>query len=188
MESQPTDAKGIEDTIRFILDYIGEDVAREGLRNTPARVIRSWAYLFKGYKEDPEKLMTVFTEGACDEMVILKGVEFYSTCEHHMLPFFGTISIGYIPRGRVIGVSKLARLVEVYARRLQTQEKMTSQIASIIMRQLKPLGVMVICQAKHLCMIARGVQKQNSVLVTSAVRGVFREKIEAREEFLRLAQ
>jgi len=171
--------------IKLLIDYIGDDPEREGLKDTPRRVIESYSELFSGYEQRPEKLFITFKDGTCDEMIVLKEVDFFSMCEHHMLPFFGTVSIGYIPNGRIIGVSKLARLVEVYARRLQVQERMTSQIADTIVEHLKPLGVIVICSAQHLCMIARGVKKQNAIMTTSAIRGAFKD-IDARQEFLNL--
>jgi len=169
-----------------ILKFIGEDPEREGLKETPKRIVKSWKKLFGGYDQDPKDIMKTFTEGVCDEMVILKNIEFYSTCEHHFLPFFGKISIGYIPHKKVIGISKLARLVEIYSRRLQIQERMTDQIASCLEKYLQPLGVMVICEAQHFCMVARGVEKQNSIMVTSSLKGVFKKNIAAREELIRL--
>ena len=175
----------INKNVKEIIDFIGDDSNREGLLDTPSRVIKSWAHLYSGYKSDPATIMTTFTEGSCDEMVILKDIEFYSMCEHHMIPFFGKISIGYIPNGRVIGISKLARLVEIYARRLQIQEKMVGQIADALMEYLEPKGVMVVCEAKHLCMVARGVEKQNSIMITNAVRGNFKEQV-VKDEFLKI--
>lgn len=175
------------EAVTRIISAIGDDPQREGLLNTPQRVIRSWEKLYGGYREDPaEVLKTVFVEGSCDEMVVLKDIEFYSTCEHHMLPFFGKCSIGYIPSGRVVGVSKLARLVEVFARRLQIQERLTTQIADTLVQNLEPKGVMVVMEAQHFCMTARGVEKQDSIMVTSAVRGVFKDETAARSEFMRL--
>ena len=178
--------KSTELNLVEILKFIGEDPNREGLKETPKRIVKSWEKLFGGYAKDPKDIMKTFTEGVCDEMVILKNIEFYSTCEHHFLPFFGKISIGYIPKNKVIGISKLARLVEIYSRRLQIQERMTDQIASCLLEHLEPLGVIVVCEAKHLCMVARGVEKQNSVMVTSSIKGVFKKNIAAREEFMRL--
>ncbi len=168
-----------------ILGIIGDNPRREGLIETPKRVVNSWEQLFAGYGANVADVMKVFKEDACDEMVILKDIEFYSTCEHHMIPFFGKISIGYIPDGRVLGISKLARLVEIFARRLQIQEKLVGQIADAMMEHLKPKGVIVVAEAKHLCMVARGVEKQNSVMVTSAIRGEFKEH-DVRAEFLSL--
>lgn len=169
--------------LRELLGYIGEDPSREGLLETPMRIIKSWDKLFGGYRMNPRDVLKTFTEGSCDEMVVLKDIEFYSTCEHHLQPFFGTISIGYLPKGRVLGISKLARLVEVYARRLQIQEKLVAQIADSLMETLKPHGVMVVCKAKHLCISSRGIEKHNAVMVTSAIRGAFK-KMEVRNEFL----
>lgn len=185
METVYTNTQTIESSIREILSYIGDDPNREGLKDTPRRIIKSWDKLFGGYKKSLQDVAQVFKDGACDEMVILKDIEFYSTCEHHFLPFFGRIHIAYIPDGRVIGVSKLARLVEIFSRRLQIQERLVSQIADSIQQGLNPLGVMVVCEAQHFCMTCRGVEKQNSVMVTSAIRGVF-EQSEVRNEALRL--
>ncbi len=169
----------------LIFEYIGEDKNREGLRDTPKRVLQSWNTIFKGYKENPQEILgTVFEQGACDEMVILKGIEFYSTCEHHLLPFFGVVHIGYLPDKKVVGISKLARLTELFARRLQIQEQMTAQIADTLMNVLSPKGVMVVTEAKHMCMLLRGVQKQNSMMVTSALRGRFKVDAKTREEFM----
>ncbi|MBA7551863.1 GTP cyclohydrolase 1 [subsurface metagenome] len=176
----------IEDKIKDIIRFIGDDPNREGLKETPKRMIKSWKELFSGYKENPKELIKTFKEGTCNEMVILKDIDFFSMCEHHFLPFFGKIFLGYVPNGRVVGVSKLVRLIEVYSRRLQIQEKMTTEIADTLMDGLKPLGVMVVCKAQHLCMISRGVKKQNVIMVTSAVRGVFDKEIETRNEFMEL--
>jgi GTP cyclohydrolase I len=175
------------ENIKEILSYIGENPDREGLKETPKRVIKSWEKLFGGYKQNPASVLKTFTEGSCDEMVILKDIEFYSMCEHHLQPFFGTISIGYLPDKKVIGISKLARLVEIYSRRLQIQEKLVAEIADSLMKHLKPLGVMVVCKAKHMCICSRGVQKHNAEMITSALRGVFK-KNEVRQEFLQFVQ
>lgn len=180
-----TDAQDIKHSLKSILKYIGENPNREGLKETPNRMIRSWNELFAGYKQDPKDIMTTFQEGTCKEMVVLKDIEFFSTCEHHFIPFFGTVSIGYIPNEKVIGISKLARLVEIYARRLQIQERMTTQIADTLIEFLNPGGVMVVCKAQHLCMKARGI-KNNATMVTSAVRGVFKEDNIVRNEFMEL--
>jgi len=174
-------------SIRNILTYIGEDPSREGLKETPKRIIKSWDKLFSGYAKKPESVLKTFTEGSCKEMVILKDIEFYSMCEHHFMPFFGTISIGYLPNKKVIGISKLARLVEIYSRRLQIQEKLVAQIADSLMENLHPLGVMVVCKAKHMCICSRGVEKHNAEMITSALRGVF-DKHEVRQEFLQFVQ
>lgn len=177
----------ISQNICDILTYIGENPSREGLKETPKRMIKSWETLFKGYNQKPESVLKTFTEGSCEEMVILKDIEFYSMCEHHFMPFFGTISIGYLPNKKVIGISKLARLVEIYSRRLQIQEKLVAQIADSLMEHLNPLGVMVVCKAKHMCICSRGVQKHNAEMITSALRGVF-NKHEVRQEFLQFVQ
>lgn len=175
-----------EKHIKEVLSYIGEDVTREGLVETPKRIRKAYDEIFSGYKQDPKSLMKTFTEGSCREMVILKNCEFYSMCEHHMFPFFGHISIGYIPNGKVIGISKLARLVDCFAKRMQIQERLTSDIADTIMNELGALGVYVVCEGVHFCMRSRGVKKQDASMVTSAIRGVFAEDSEARTEFLSL--
>lgn len=174
----------IEKHIERILQYIGENTSREGLIETPKRMKKAYDEIFAGYKENPKDLMKTFKEGTCNEMVILKNCEFYSTCEHHFLPFFGHISIGYIPYKKVIGISKLARLVDCFSKRMQIQENMTTQIADCIMKELSARGVMVICEAQHFCMKSRGVKKQNASMVTSAIRGVFKDNIALRQEFL----
>lgn len=165
---------------------------REGLRDTPKRVVKSWIELYGGYALDPKKILqTTFKQEGYeyDEMVLLKDIELYSTCEHHMLPFYGRAHVAYIPNAnRVVGLSKLARLVDCFARRLQIQEKLTNQIADAIVECLEPMGAAVVVEAKHHCMCARGVGKQNSTMKTSALRGVFKEKNEVRQEFLRLTQ
>lgn len=186
MENKSTNTQNIENSLKNILTYIGEDINREGLIDTPKRIIKSWEKIFSGYKQKSENVLTAtFAEGKCDEMVILKDVEFYSTCEHHFLPFYGKVHIGYLPNNYVVGVSKLARLVEIYARRLQIQERMTACIADDIMKILEAKGAIVIVEAQHMCMTSRGVEKQNSKMITSAVRGTF-EKSEAKNEFLQL--
>jgi GTP cyclohydrolase I len=150
-------------------------------------VVRSWEELYSGYGQTAEKaLKTTFLEGACDEMVLLRNIDFYSTCEHHMLPFFGKVHIGYLPDKKVVGVSKLVRLVNVFARRLQIQERMTSEIADSFMEVVQPRGIMVVVEAQHFCMKARGVRLENSMMVTSALRGVFRDSPQSRPEFLAL--
>lgn len=176
-----------EEIVRAMLFEIGEDPTREGLKDTPKRVVKSWGELFRGYKQNPEEILsTCFTEGACDEIVILKDIQFSSMCEHHMLPFVGVAHVGYLPNNRVVGLSKLARLVDCFAKRLQIQEQFTQQIAKSIETVLRPLGVMVVVYAHHQCMSCRGVEKQNTVMVTSSVRGVFRDEPAARSEFLSL--
>ena len=176
--------------VQTILRHIGEDPEREGLERTPERVLKSWEKLYGGYTQDPTKILAAdFSSEGYDQMVVLEPIEFWSTCEHHMLPFFGTVAIGYIPgkSGRVVGISKLARLVEVYARRLQIQERMTKQIAEALEEAIDPAGVAVIVHGKHLCMVARGVEKQRSAMTTSAMYGVFRQNQSVRDEFLRLS-
>ncbi|MGA3008952.1 MAG: GTP cyclohydrolase I FolE [Terracidiphilus sp.] len=173
---------------REILSRLGEDPDREGLRATPVRVEKSMAYLTKGYDEDPTRIL----HGALfnvdyDEMVIVKDIEMFSLCEHHMLPFFGKVHVAYIPKGKVIGLSKIPRLVEVFARRLQVQERLTRQIADAIQQAIEPQGVGVVVEARHLCMMMRGIEKQHSSTVTSAMVGCFREK-ETRLEFLSLVR
>ena len=179
--------QSILDHVRAVLKYVGDNPDREGLKETPDRIIRSWEKLYGGYKQEPAKVLgKTFSEVATyDEMILLKNIEFYSTCEHHMLPFFGEVFVAYIPGKRVVGISKLARLVEVFARRLQIQERMTAEIADTIMRELKPKGAAVLVSAQHFCMVSRGVEKQKSKMVTSALRGVF-SKPAVRGEFLRL--
>lgn len=177
----------LEDLVKQTLIEIGEDPDREGLVKTPERVARSLKYLTRGYTQDINKVINgaIFTQD-CDDMVIVKDIEFYSLCEHHMLPFFGKCHIGYIPKGKVFGVSKLARLVDVFARRLQIQERMTQQIAQQIFEIIEPEGVGVIVEAQHLCMRMRGVEKQNSQMVTSSMLGSFRKETATRMEFLSL--
>lgn len=169
------------------LKIIGEDLKRQGLKDTPKRVAKSWAYLLKGYKEDPEKLIksAIFKE-ASEDMICVRNIEFYSICEHHLIPFFGKCHIGYIPKGYIIGLSKLCRLVEIYARRLQVQERMTREIAEMLQKHLQPRGVAVVIEAQHLCMQMRGVEKQHSEAVTSAMLGSFREREATRIEFFKL--
>ena len=177
----------IQDAIRSIIKFIGDNPDSEHCKETPQRVERSYAEIFGGYKTTPEMALgTTFDAGGYDQMVICKGIEMYSTCSHHMIPFFGSVNIGYVPGTKIVGLSKLARLVDAYSRRLQVQERLTDQIASALDEVLKPRGVMVTITAKHLCMCARGVKKQNSEMVTSALRGVFAENPETRAEFLEL--
>ena len=181
------DPARIAPLVRQLLVELGEDPDREGLLRTPERVAKALAFLTHGYRSDlkaviNEALFTQDTGG----MVIVKDIEVYSMCEHHMLPFFGRCHVGYIPNGKVFGVSKLARLVDMYARRLQLQERLTEQISRVIMEEVGAKGVGVMIEAKHLCMMMRGVEKQNSVMVTSSVLGVFRDQLATREEFLTL--
>lgn len=175
-----------EDAIRDLLEYIGEDPNREGLQETPARVVKSYKELFSGYGQDPTSIMKVFEDGACDEMVVVKDIEFWSCCEHHMLPFFGKAHIGYLPDKRIIGLSKLGRLLEIYSKRLQVQERLTTQITKAIDEHLRPRGSACVIEAKHLCMVCRGVQKQNSVMITSSLTGAFKSDQATRSEFFNL--
>ena len=177
----------MEEEIRKILKAIGEDPDREGLQRTPQRVAQALSFLTRGYEMDPAKVINdaLFTEDY-EEMIVQKDIDFYSLCEHHMLPFFGKAHIAYIPHHKIVGISKLARLVDVYARRLQVQERMTNQIATTIMDKLDALGVAVVLEAEHLCMRMRGVEKQNSYVITSSLLGAFRSRIETRNEFMNL--
>jgi GTP cyclohydrolase I len=178
----------IERAVREIIEAVGEDPAREGLADTPARVARMYAELFEGLRIDPTQYLKVGFEAGHDEMVILRDIPFYSVCEHHFMPFHGTAAVGYIPDGRVVGVSKLARLVEGYARRPQLQERLTGQVADALMETLRPDGVAVVIEAEHLCMTQRGVKKPGSRMVTSATRGLFRQNQMTRAEFLSLVR
>src|SRR6186997_593174 len=177
----------MQDIIRQLLAGLGEDPSREGLRDTPMRVEKSMRFLTSGYDADIDTVLNnaLFTVNY-NEMVIVKDIDFYSLCEHHLLPFFGRCHIAYIPQDRVIGLSKIPRLVEVFARRLQIQERMTNQIAETIREKIQPLGVAVVCEATHLCMAMRGVEKQNSYTITSAMLGAFRDQQRTRMEFLEL--
>lgn len=177
----------IQDLVRQLLIEIGEDPAREGLRRTPKRVDLAWRFLTAGYQQDINEILNgaLFKE-KYNEMVIVKDIDFYSLCEHHLLPFYGKCHVAYIPKGRVVGLSKVPRIVDVFARRLQLQERMTTQIAQTLMEVLKPSGVAVVTEARHLCMMMRGVQKQNTVVTNSAVLGVFHDDRACREEFMEL--
>ena len=179
----------LEEAVRTMLRELGEDTGREGILKTPQRVAESLRFLTSGYAKDVRKVLNgaIFSV-AYDQMVIVKDIEIFSMCEHHMLPFFGRCHVAYVPTQKVIGLSKIPRLVDVFARRLQIQERLTTQIAETIMETIKPQGVGVIIEAKHLCMIMRGVEKQNSVAVTSSMLGVFRDCDQTRAEFLRLVR
>lgn len=183
-ENGEEDTSGLDIPTRF-LQYIGEDTNRDGLKDTPKRVLKAWDEIYSGYKMDPKTILgRVFeNDKDYDEMVILKDIEFYSTCEHHALPFFGKAHVAYIPVKEVVGISKLARLVDCFAKRLQVQERMTQQIVQTIDEVLKPLGCACVIEAQHMCMKSRGVQKQSSTMVTSALSGVFK-KAETRAEFM----
>jgi len=176
-----------EDITRELLVRLGEDPEREGLVRTPERMAKALQYLTKGYQDDPKEILNnaLFTENY-DQMVIVKDVEMFSLCEHHMLPFYGKVHVAYVPNGKVIGLSKVPRLIDVFARRLQVQERLTTQIAETIMETIQPQGVGVVIEARHLCMMMRGVEKQHSAAVTSSMLGLFRDCQETRAEFLAL--
>jgi GTP cyclohydrolase I len=179
----------VEGLIEELLREIGEDPTRDGLQRTPGRVARAYEFLTQGYQLDPQKILNdaVFEE-SYNEMLIVKDIDFYSLCEHHMLPFFGRAHVAYVPKGKIVGLSKIARLVEMYSRRLQVQERLTNQIAHVIEKVLQPRGVAVIIEAQHLCMMMRGVQKQNSYAISSAMLGDFESDPKTRSEFVQLVQ
>ncbi|KPJ66598.1 MAG: GTP cyclohydrolase [Coxiella sp. DG_40] len=182
------DTKRIEKAVKEILLAVGEDVGREGVKGTPERVAKMYAELLAGMDEDPKKhLRRVFSEDY-DEIVLLRDIPFYSICEHHLMPFIGTAAVAYLPKGVVLGVSKLARIVDCFAHRLQTQERLTYQIADFIMNSLKPRGVAVVLEASHSCMTIRGIKKPGSMMVTSALRGIFKRDPRSRNEVMSLMQ
>ena len=177
----------IEPLVHGIVSLLGEDTDRDGLKNTPFRVAKALRELTRGYNQDPKKVLnSALFDVTYDEMVIVKDIEVFSLCEHHMLPFFGKLHVAYIPRSKVIGLSKTARMVDIFARRLQIQERLTQQVAETIQEAIDPEGVGVICEAQHLCMMMRGVEKQHSSTITSAMLGAFRDNRRTREEFLSL--
>ena len=183
---EPIDSEKIQNAVRDILEAIGENVDREGLRETPARVARMYSELLGGMRERPEiHFKSVFTEDY-DEIVLLRDIPFFSMCEHHMLPFIGSAHVAYLPSGKVLGVSKMARIVDCFAKRLQVQERMTAEIADLMMNHLKPMGVAVVVEAAHSCMTIRGIKKPGSTMVTSALRGLFRKDSRSRNEILSL--
>jgi len=186
-EAGTLSAVAFEDLVAEMIRRLGDDPNREGMMKTPERVAKSMAFLTKGYGESPEVVLgdALFQESH-ESMVLVKDIELYSLCEHHLLPFFGKAHVAYVPDGRIIGLSKVARLVEVYARRFQVQERLTEQIAQALWDTVEPLGVAVVVEAYHLCMMMRGVEKQNSKTITSAMRGVFLDDQRTRDEFLRL--
>jgi GTP cyclohydrolase I len=173
--------------MRRIIEMLGEDPNREGLKNTPERFEKAMRFLTKGYEQNPDKVLNGAMFSVCyDQMVVVKDIEMYSLCEHHMLPFFGKCHVAYLPNKKVVGLSKIPRLVNLYSRRLQIQERLTNQIAQAIEKAIEPIGVGVVIEARHMCMVMRGVEKQNSQAVTSAMLGAFRDNQQTREEFLSL--
>ena len=183
-------SKLVEDAIRTILFNIGDDPNREGLLETPKRVAKAMGHWYQGYMQAPFDVLKVFEDGAegCDEMVVVENIPFFSHCEHHMAPFFGTATIAYIPNGKIIGLSKIPRLLQIFARRLQVQERLTNQVAEALMEHLEPLGCGVMVTARHLCMESRGVQLSGSSTTTTALRGVFKEQLSTRNEFMTIAR
>lgn len=178
--------KFTEKFVEQLLKTIGENPKREGLSQTPRRFARAFEKIFSGYEQDPRKIITTFDKECYDEMIVVKDIDFYSTCEHHLLPFFGKAHIGYLPDKKIVGLSKIPRIVDIYARRLQNQERLTSQIAASLSELLNPRGVGVVLEAKHLCMMARGVEKQGTAVITSSMQGLFKKDPRTRTEFLRL--
>lgn len=180
------DLKKIARLAEELIREIGENPEREGLRKTPERIAKSFEKIFGGYTQKPSDILTEFDGENYDEMIICKDIDFYSTCEHHLQPFYGKVSIGYIPNKKIVGISKLPRIVEIFSRRLQNQERLTMQIANTLNELLKPQGVGVVLKARHLCMMARGVEKQNTLMITSSCAGTFKSNAKTRSEFLRL--
>jgi GTP cyclohydrolase IA len=182
------DETSAEQAVRTLLQHMGEDPEREGLVRTPHRVVKALEYLTRGYQEDPKVAINgaLFSEEDYQEIILCRDLDFYSLCEHHLLPFNGKAHVGYLPHRRIVGLSKIARMVEIFARRLKVQERLTTQIARTIMDEIEPLGVAVVLEAEHLCMRMRGVEKQNSYVTTSAMLGVFRTHQETRHEFMTL--
>lgn len=181
------DYKNVEKYVKGLIEEIGEDPDREGLKKTPHRVAKAYEFLTQGYNKDVKEVLNgaVFNE-KYDEMVIVKDIDFYSMCEHHLLPFYGKVHVAYIPNGKIVGLSKIPRIVDVFAQRFQVQERMTQEIADTIAKYLTPRGVGVVAEAYHMCMMMRGVQKQNSITITSAMHGVFKSDARTRNEFMDL--
>ncbi len=185
---ETVDQAGVRDAVRNIIEAIGEDPSREGLRDTPRRIAEMYEELFAGLHKDPQEVLSTSFQESHREMVILKNIPFYSLCEHHFLPFHGQAHVGYVPQGRIVGASKIARVVDILARRPQLQERLTGQVADAITEGLSPDGVAVVIEAEHLCMTMRGVQKPGTTLITSAIRGAFRRRAVTRSEFLALVR
>lgn len=182
--------RSADDIVIRLLQHIGEDPHRGGLVDTPRRVLKAWQHWASGYRADIPSILKTFEDGAasCDEMVVVKNIPFYSHCEHHLAPFFGTVTVAYVPNGKIVGLSKLSRVVSAFARRLQVQERLTNQIADALQEHLAPLGVGIVVTARHLCMESRGIEQQGSTTITSALRGVMRNSTSARSEFLALSK
>ena len=185
---ETVDQAGVRDAVRRIIEAIGEDPSREGLLDTPRRIAEMYEELFTGLHEDPREVLSTSFQESHREMIILKNIPFYSLCEHHFLPFHGQAHVGYVPQGRIVGASKIARVVDILARRPQLQERLTGQVADAITEALSPDGVAVVIEAEHLCMTMRGVQKPGTTLITSAIRGAFRRRAVTRSEFLALVR
>lgn len=182
-----TEKTNFEEAVRTMIRYVGEDVHREGLEKTPSRVLKAYEFMFGGYKEDPQAILnSAMFQSSNDEMVLVKDIEFYSTCEHHLLPIIGRAHVAYIPDGKVVGLSKIPRVVDVFARRMQIQEQLTEQIADALMEAVSPKGVAVVIQARHMCMEMRGVEKICSTTTSSALRGLFKRDEKTRNEFFSL--
>ena len=182
-------AQNLMKALQSMMKAVGDDPDREGLRGSPRRILRSWQRLYGGYQQKPEDILTTFEEKELfphNQIILLKNIEFYSTCEHHLLPFFGKAHIAYLPSNRIVGISKLARILEIYARRLQLQERIGHQVTQALMTHLNALGAACVLEAQHFCMIARGVEKQNSIMVTSSLRGTFLKNPQTRAELMAL--
>lgn len=185
--SKTTTQQAFEDAVKTMIRYVGEDETREGLLKTPERVMKAYEFMFGGYNEDPQAILnSAMFETSNDEMVLIKDIEFYSTCEHHLLPIIGRAHVAYIPDGKVVGLSKIPRVVDVFARRMQIQEQLTEQIADALMHAISPKGVAVVVQARHMCMEMRGVEKISSTTTSSALRGLFKRDEKTRMEFFNL--
>lgn len=182
-----TEKHNFEEAVRTMIRFVGEDVNREGLLKTPERVLKAYEFMFGGYNEDPQQILnSAMFESSNDEMVLIKDIEFYSTCEHHLLPIIGRAHVAYIPDGKVVGLSKIPRVVDVFSRRMQIQEQLTEQIADALMHAISPKGVAVVVQARHMCMEMRGVEKISSTTTSSALRGLFKKDEKTRLEFFNL--